>query len=105
MSSHEDVDAIDTTAAREWATGVVGPLLGVDRLVGGWTSTMLGLRTQASQQVVLRLMTREPWRTHGAGLTTRELLVQEMLGPTPVPAPRSLALSMPTATRVATPPT
>lgn len=92
MSSREDVDAIDTTAALEWAAGVVGPIVGVDRLVGGWTSTMLCLRTQASQRVVLRLMTREPWRTHGAGLTTRESLVQGMLGATPIPAPRSLAL-------------
>lgn len=53
---------------------------------------MLALTTGAGDELVLRLMTREPWRSHGAGLTTRESEVQQMLAPTTVPAPRSRAL-------------
>ncbi len=79
-------------AALEWAAGVAGPVTGVRELAGGWTSTMLALSVEGGDEVVLRLMTREPWRTHGAGLTARESAVQEMLAATPVPAPRTLAL-------------
>lgn len=53
---------------------------------------MLALTPEQGDEVVLRLMTEEPWRAHGAALTTREAEVQQMLAPTPVPAPRSLAL-------------
>ena len=41
---------------------------------------------------MLRLMINEPWRTHGAGLTTRESEIQRLLADTVVPAPTSLAL-------------
>ena len=41
-------------------------------LAGGLTSTMLALTTRDGGSAVLRLMTNEPWRTHGEGLTTRE---------------------------------
>lgn len=41
---------------------------------------------------MLRLMTLEPWRTHGAALTAREQAALEALAGTDVPAPRSLAL-------------
>ena len=61
-------------------------------LTGGWTSTMLALTTEAGERAVLRLMTNEPWRTHGAELTTREHQTQLMLAGTDVPAPRSIAL-------------
>ena len=37
-------------------------------------------------------MTNEPWRTHGAELTTREHETQLLLTGTTIPAPRSLAL-------------
>jgi len=86
------VDDVDVTAGLAWAEGVVGPVRAVRELAGGWTSTMLALRTESADEVVLRLMTREPWRTHGAGLTARESRTQEMLARTPVPAPRTIAL-------------
>jgi aminoglycoside phosphotransferase (APT) family kinase protein len=41
---------------------------------------------------VARLMTREPWRSHGAELTTREHQVLHMLAATDVRAPQSIAL-------------
>ena len=53
---------------------------------------MLRLTDESGAQSVLRLMTNEPWRTHGAELTTREHETQRMLADTDVPAPRSLAL-------------
>ena len=53
---------------------------------------MLALSTESDDELVLRLMTREPWRTHGPELTTREREIQQMLESTPVPAPRSHAL-------------
>lgn len=77
---------------RTWVEGRVGPVEDVRELQGGWTSTMLALAPEQGDEVVLRLMTEEPWRTHGEALTTRESEVQQMLAPTPVPAPRSLAL-------------
>lgn len=51
-----------------------------------------GLTSDRDDEVVLRLMTREPWRTHGAGLTARESKIQGMLANTPVPAHHTLAL-------------
>ena len=87
----ETTDAPDVAAALEWVTRITGPVTGVQELTGGWTSTMLAL-TAGSGEVVLRLMTREPWRAHGEALTTREHQVQTMLAGTPVPAPGSLAL-------------
>lgn len=83
---------LDVTAALDWAAGVIGPVTGVRELAGGWTSTMLAPATSDDDEVVLRLMTREPWRTHGEGLTTRESKIQEMLADTPVPAPLTRAL-------------
>ncbi|MGI8900791.1 MAG: phosphotransferase family protein [Nocardioides sp.] len=83
---------LDVTAALAWAAGVTGPVTGVQELEGGGTSTMLALTSQDGDDVVLRLMTLEPWRTHGEGLTTRESQIQAMLASTPVPAPRSRAL-------------
>ncbi len=83
---------VDVRPALEWAASVSGPVAGVQELEGGWTSTMLALTRDVGDDLVLRLMTREPWRTHGEGLTTRESQVQTMLESTPVPAPRSRAL-------------
>ncbi len=67
-------------------------MTGVTELIGGWTSTMLALTPAAGETVVLRLMTREPWRTHGAELTRREHDVQMLLAGTAVPAPGSRVL-------------
>ncbi len=76
-----------------WAEQELGrAVLEVEPLSGGWTSTMLKLTDESGAQSVLRLMTNEPWRTHGAELTTREHETQLMLADTDVPAPRSIAL-------------
>ncbi len=83
---------LDVTSALAWAARVTGPVTAVQELVGGWTSTMLALTSDGGDDVVLRLMTREPWRTHGEALTNRESQIQAMLASTPVPAPRSRAL-------------
>jgi aminoglycoside phosphotransferase (APT) family kinase protein len=83
---------LDVTSALAWAARVTGPVTAVQELVGGWTSTMLALTSGGGDDVVLRLMTREPWRTHGEALTNRESQIQAMLASTPVPAPRSRAL-------------
>jgi Ser/Thr protein kinase RdoA (MazF antagonist) len=53
---------------------------------------MLALTTEDGRRAMLRLMTNEPWRTHGAELTTREHETQLLMEDSPVPAPRSLAL-------------
>ncbi len=84
MATHPD--------ALAWAEETVGPVAEVRALEGGRTSTMLALTPCHGEAVVLRLMTVEPWRTHGAELTTRERDTQQLLAGTPVPAPRSLAL-------------
>ena len=75
-------------AASRWQR----PVTGVRRLTGGWTSTMLGLTAPGGERAVLRLMTREPWRRHAAGLLDREAAVQRLLAGSAVPAPRSIAL-------------
>ena len=53
---------------------------------------MLALTDATGQQSVLRLMTNEPWRNHGAELTRRERTAQEELASTQVPAPTSIAV-------------
>lgn len=83
---------VDTTAALAWVETQVGPVHGVRELTGGWTSTMLAMTTATGDELVLRLMTVEPWRTHGAGLTTRESEVQRMLAGGALPVPTSRAL-------------
>ncbi|MEU4451744.1 aminoglycoside phosphotransferase family protein [Nocardioides sp. NPDC023903] len=84
---------VDCSAALEWVEEVLGEQIGeARRLSGGWTSTMLAITPRLHEAVVLRLMTNEPWRTHGEQLTTRESETQRMLATTEVPAPRSLAV-------------
>lgn len=79
--------------ALTWAGSVLGsPVVDHEQLVGGLTSTMLALRDVDGGESVLRLMTEEPWRTHGAELTTRERHAQLVLADTAVPAPRSLGV-------------
>lgn len=66
----------------------------VDEVVpikGGMTSAMLALRDRAGATTVLRLITVEPWRTHGRDLVMRESVTQRTLVSTGVPAPHSLA--------------
>jgi aminoglycoside phosphotransferase (APT) family kinase protein len=53
---------------------------------------MLALTDAAGGRSVLRLMTNEPWKTHGLDLTRREASALRVLEDTPVPAPRSLGL-------------
>ncbi|WP_250036713.1 phosphotransferase family protein [Paractinoplanes maris] len=66
----------------------------VRRLTGGWTSTMLGLTGEDGQRAVLRLMTRQPWRRHAAGLLAREATVHQQLDGSRIPAPSSIALDL-----------
>ncbi len=84
MPNHDDAVA--------WAEEHLGPVADVRALEGGRTSTMLALRPRDGEPAVLRLMTVEPWRTHGAELTARERHTQRLLAESPVPAPRTLAL-------------
>ena len=80
-------------AAIAWAGQVVGrPVTGVTQLTGGMTSRMLRLSHDTGDDTVLRLITEEPWRRHGAELARREAETQQSLAASPVPAPHSLAL-------------
>ncbi len=80
-------------AALAWAGERTGRAWrAVERLAGGRTSAILALTDEAGDECVLRMVTEEPWRTHGARLTTRERDVQRLLADSSVPAPRSLAL-------------
>ena len=84
---------VDLDAALAWASSEVGsPVVSSEPLEGGLTSTMLALRHADDSGSVLRLMTNEPWRTHGAELTARERDAQHAMADAPVPAPTSLAL-------------
>lgn len=84
---------VDVAAALVWAGSELGsPVVSSEALDGGMTSTMLALRHDDGTDSVLRLMTAEPWRTHGAELTARERDAQLAMDATPVPAPTSLAL-------------
>ena len=79
----------------DWAASVwLRRIIRVRPLTGGWTSTMLALTADNGEQAVLRLMTRQPWRRHAAGLLAREAAVQQHLAGTPIPAPRSLAVDL-----------
>lgn len=88
----QTADELDVTPALTWCAAEIGPVARVRELSGGSTSTMLALTTETGDEAVLRLITREPWRTHGRGLTTREHQIQQMLAGTVIPAPRSRAL-------------
>ena len=82
-----------TARALAWAGERLGsPVTAAVPLLGGQTSTMLSLTTADGARAVLRLVTEEPWRTHGAELTARESRTQGQLAGTAVPAPRSLGL-------------
>jgi aminoglycoside phosphotransferase (APT) family kinase protein len=77
-------------AAEQWGREVRR----VDRLHGGWTSTMLRLTDADGDRAVLRLMTREPWRRHARELLAREAVVQALLAGSAVPVPVSLAIDL-----------
>jgi aminoglycoside phosphotransferase (APT) family kinase protein len=55
---------------------------------------MLGLTADTGEQAVLRLLTRQPWRRHAAGLLAREASVQQQLAGSAIPAPRSIAVDL-----------
>lgn len=79
--------------ALAWAGVALGAeVTDVVELAGGMTSTMLSLVDSTGRRSILRLMTQEPWRSHGAALTRREHAAFTALAGTPVPAPQSLAL-------------
>lgn len=79
----------------EWAESVWRRrIVGVRPLIGGWTSTMSALTADDGERAVLRLMTKEPWRRHAAGLLAREAAVQRQLHGSGIPAPRSIALDV-----------
>lgn len=84
--------SLDLDRALRWVERYAGPLTEVTELHGGWTSTMLAVVPASGDELVLRLMDVEPWRTHGAGLTAREHAVQRVLADTPVAAPGTRAL-------------
>ncbi|WP_323096411.1 aminoglycoside phosphotransferase family protein [Intrasporangium sp. YIM S08009] len=76
-----------------WAQREIGAdVASVRPLEGGLTSTMLALSDASGRGHVLRLMTNEPWRSHGAELTRRERDAQRAVASSPVPAPTSVAL-------------
>lgn len=76
-----------------WAESITGSsIAGWVQLPGAMTSTMLALTDESGGRSVLRLMTNEPWRAHGAALTRREQSAQRVLATTLVPAPISLGL-------------
>jgi aminoglycoside phosphotransferase (APT) family kinase protein len=81
------------TRPLRWAGEQLGsPVVEARPLGGGITATTLALTAASGDRAVLRLMTNEPWRTHGARMTARERETQLMLADTDVPAPRSIAL-------------
>ena len=79
--------------ALAWGEAVLGArITDASELSGGLTSTMLALTNVEGRRSVLRLMTNEPWKTHGFDLTQREASALQALEDTPVPAPTSLGL-------------
>ncbi|GID80969.1 hypothetical protein Ade02nite_96100 [Paractinoplanes deccanensis] len=48
------------------------------------------LESEDGERTVLRLMTKEPWRTYSEELLHREAATQRRLAATAIPAPRSL---------------
>ncbi len=77
---------------RAWAEKELDePLAGAEPLTGGWTSLMAVLTTGSGRRVVLRSMTKAPWRRHAPQLLAREARVHGLLADTAVPVPRTLA--------------
>lgn len=76
-----------------WASDALNaPVTYVVELPGGMTSTILAVTDETGRRSVLRLMTRDPWRAHGAELIRREAAALHELADTRVPAPLSIAL-------------
>ena len=83
----------EVSRAVGWAGRVLDrPVVRVTPLTGGMTSVMLRLAHDRGEDTVLRLVTEQPWRRHGAELVRREATTQRALSGSDVPAPRSLAL-------------
>lgn len=82
----------ELAVAHAWAGAAVGSdVVSGRRLTGGMTSWISRLDHADGSTSVLRLMTEEPWRRHGAELVAREVWSQQVLAGTPVPAPASIA--------------
>lgn len=80
--------------ATEWASELLGTrITGHALLPGGMTSTMLVLLDDRDHEWVLRLMTNEPWRSHGTELVRREHAAFEVLAGSGVMVPSSLAVA------------
>jgi aminoglycoside phosphotransferase (APT) family kinase protein len=78
---------------RAWTESVLGAAITeVVELSGGITSSMLALTASSGEHAVLRMMTNEPWRTHGSELTRRERVALQALTGTDVPIPTSIGL-------------
>jgi aminoglycoside phosphotransferase (APT) family kinase protein len=91
------VDDGVSAAALEWVMAETGAdaVEGVEPLAGGLTSAMHRVRLRggaAQQDVVLRQMTVEPWRSFAAELLRREAETQIALAATDVPAPQLIAV-------------
>lgn len=77
-----------TAPAQRWVESQLGrPVVDAEALSGGWTSTMLALTLDGGAEVVLRLMTKEPWLTFATELLERESLVQQQLETSSIAAP------------------
>ncbi|UYQ62971.1 phosphotransferase family protein [Streptomyces peucetius] len=79
-------------ATRSWVEKQLGAgehIAGVERLLGGWTSTMRRLSTAGpagtGRTLVLRSFVKPFYLRHAAGLLTREADILRLLGPTDVP--------------------
>lgn len=59
---------------------------------------MLALTADDGERAVLRLLTKQPWRSAAAGLLKRESETQQQLAGTGVPVPKSLAVDLDGAT-------
>ncbi|XVU21092.1 phosphotransferase family protein [Actinoplanes sp. CA-054009] len=82
-------------AGVRWAESVWGRrVTGVRPLSGGWTSTVVRLDGDDGERAVLRLMTKEPWRRHAAGLLGREAAILNRLAGAAIPVARSLGLDV-----------
>jgi len=83
----------DRRTALAWVEEVTARRVSAaEDMTGGWTSTMLALTLADGERLVLRLMDRQPWRTHAEGLLRREADVQCQLADTDIPAPVSVAV-------------
>lgn len=99
----EDEPTVLDDSTRAWVEDRLGRrLVRAEPLTGGLTSTMLALDDDEGGEWVLRLMTNEPWRTHGRELVLREAGALRALAGSTLPTASSHATDADgTATEVA----